>query len=316
MVLAIALLAASPCLSANAIYGRVTAPAGGAANVTVALEGAGRRLELAARRDGSFTFPGLPAGQYRVSARKGAYAAFETVRLAAGSCAEVALRMQADRRIRGRVIDADGKPAGGIAVTLLDASKILRTPSRIITPLRSPITGTDGEGRFEFRGLQPGDYYLGINLDRPISTAVPYSRVYYPGTEDLEFAETIRISEEAGVIEADLPLPPAQRERAVTGVVVWPDGRPAAGALIYLEDPYFPTRTLVPQATADPQGLFSVMCFDRTRYVLHAVSACKELAECRSAAPYEIAPGVEPSLRLVLAIPGHSALEAYKKTLQ
>jgi Carboxypeptidase regulatory-like domain len=314
------------CPAAESVFGRVVLTTGdsGIAGATVILEGAGRRLELSTRGDGGFMFPGLPPGEYRVRAEKRGYVVISQpahpVRLEANGCAEVTITAQPDRRIRGRVFNWDGKPAPLTLVTLLDASKLKTLAESaalagLPSPPASPSAWADAEGRFEFKNLQSGEYYLGVNLDRPPSKSSPYTRYYYPGTDDRETARTIRVPEDATIIDADLPLPPEQAERTLSGVVVWPDGTPAVKATLYLEDPQFPWQVNIVQGTTDEHGLFTVRCYDRTRYLLHAVSACTRVPDCRSAEPYEVIPGVEPNLRLVLTRPGHSGMEAFERII-
>ncbi len=318
--------AACPAGTGASIYGRVVqaaTPEDGLNGVKVVLEGAHRRLELIARDDGRFLFPGLPEGEYRVTAEKRGYVVSppaQPLKLDAKGCVEVNLPAQPDRRIRVRVFNSDGDPVSGVSMMVLATTKV-KTTAQLAAAAgapaqpEGPLHLTDAKGWAEFRNLDPGDYYLGVNLDRPPSQMVPYARFYYPGTEERDMASTIRIPEDGAVIEVEFALPPPQRERTLTGVVVLPDGRPAKGAMLYLEDPRFPWQAIVVRAIADDQGLFSVNCYDGTRYILYAVSACTLLADCRSAEPYEILPGVEPGLRLVLTRGGHSAMEAYQRSL-
>jgi hypothetical protein len=217
---------------------------------------------------------------------------------------------QPDRRVYGHVYQADGSPGKGIRVVLLPAGSLKM-------PAEAPVvqTASDAKGRFEMKHVPPGEYYLGVNLDRPESVILPYARVFYPGTRDPEMASTIEIGEHETVVEADLPLPPPEAETSLSGVVLWPDGRPARGATLHLEDPRFAWMINNVQATTDADGRFTVKCYDGTEYRLHAVSACTLLADCRSAQPVEIAPGVVPNLTLTLDQPGHSVMEAFRRAV-
>jgi hypothetical protein len=233
------------------------------------------------------------------------------VHLSGANCAEVVLQLRPDRRIRGHVYFSDGRPAAHVRPTLLPA-EYLKTPQLATAAVAATL---EPDGRFEFAFLAPGDYYLGVNLDRPPAPDAPFARYFYPGTEDPEMADILHIPEEGAVIDADLQLPPEQVERTLSGVVVWPDGRPAKEANLYLEDSRFPIQVNIVRATTDDQGVFSFECYDGTSYRLHAVSACGQVSECRSAEPQFIPPGVAPDLKLVLTRPGHSGAEAYQKAL-
>ena len=100
--------------------------------------------------DGRYSFRGVPAGPHRVSARVGDAAYFTTP-----SSVEVDDSHRADfgisftpARVIGRVVDADGDPAGGIGVVASRGAKGLSVTS-------------DSDGRFTIAGA-PGDYELRI----------------------------------------------------------------------------------------------------------------------------------------------------------
>jgi hypothetical protein len=57
--------------------------------------------------------------------------------------------------IEGRVLDAEGRPLSGVAVTARSSN---------LQGVRS--TSTDGDGRFILPGLPPGDYVVRAELDR------------------------------------------------------------------------------------------------------------------------------------------------------
>ena len=97
------------------------------------------------------------------------------------------------------------------------------------------------------------------------------------------------------VFEFDLALPPKQGVRLVRGMIVWPDGQPAAGVHLRLEDPRWSWQA-VPLAAAAPDasGRFEFRCLDGTHYRLHADGA-------GFSQPILIKPGTGPlDLRVVV----------------
>jgi len=298
----------------SAVRGRIVEPVrdageSGVEGAVVRLDSPGRSLEFYTHSDGAFVFPDLPAGEYRLAVDKRGYVVTAglpgILKLAAGGCVELTMRAQPDRRVYGLVTGADSKPAAGIRV-------LLQKPEYLGTTIPSGLieTYSDAAGRFAIRNVPAGLYYLGVNLDRPDVYSQPFGRVFYPGTPDPARAETIEIRNEGTVVEADLPLPPQESERTITGVVRWPDGRPAEGATLYIEDPRFPWLVGTIQAHADQNGLFTVKLFDGAPYRLHAVGPCTQVPDCRSAETVEIVPGVAPNPTLILNRPGHSSMAA------
>jgi hypothetical protein len=289
-------------------------PVAGLEGATITLDTGERHFEAVSRSDGRFLFTDLAAGSYRVQARKRGYvvvsAPEEPLRLGDGGCIEIALEARPDRRVYGHVYAADGGPGSGIRVVLLPATSLnLPAEAHVID------TSSGKDGRYEMKNVPPGKYYLGVNLDRPESGQAPYPRTFYPGTSDPEMAGMIEIGEHETVVEADLPLPGPTMERTLAGVVLWSDGKPARGATLHLEDPRFPWRIHSVLATADANGSFTVRYYEGAEYRLHAVSACSEVADCKSATPVMIAPGLVPDLTLVLDQAGHSVMEAFRRAV-
>ncbi len=297
------------------VSGHILEGPNGVEGAKVVLTGAGPERQMVTSSSGRFLFPKLPAGEYRVKVQKQGYAVIsglpDSVKLAENGCVELTIRAEPDRRVYGRVYSADGKPVIGIPVALLRVRDL-----RMATEAAMIRAQSDSAGRFAFKNVPAGEYYMGVNLDRPESFSVPYARVFYPGTTEPEQARPIQIQEGGTIVEADLQLPPPESERSISGVVTWPDGKPAKDVIIYLEDPRFNWAVSTVQATTDENGLFTVKCYAGTRNRLHAVSACKEVPDCRSAEPVEIAPGVVPNLNLILSRPGHSGMEALKQAIE
>jgi hypothetical protein len=128
--------------------------------------------------------------------------------------------------LRGRVIGPDGNPASA---------------SVELDPRRSVKTNADGS--FAFENLAPGDYML---LARPITTgrAAEHSSekeeirtevvpTYYPSAVDRSLAQSIVVHPGAGLDGYEIQLQSAEVHR-VRGIVLDPDGKPAAKAKVQL----------------------------------------------------------------------------------
>jgi len=253
---------------------------------------------------GKATFAGLPPGEYTLQwASDGYKSGDRKVQLHAQGCAEVPVYMMLDRRILGRVLTRSGLPAAKVMIEMVpvhpgpDGSSIEQATS-------------DVDGLYEFEYLRTGDFYLGVNMDRPSSPEMPYGQWYYPGTADPAGATIVHLPATPGVQTFDLFLPEPQKDRIIEGVVVWPDGRPARAGLT-LEDPRWPG--YASHAGADSDGHFLLHSFNGTLYRLHAVGGVSSISSF-SAEPVEIRPNSAPlKLRLILTRPGDSVRQEWEQ---
>src|SRR6266851_6899972 len=78
--------------------------------------------------------------------------------------------MLLDRRIVGRVLTRAGRPAAKVMIEVLPAH-----PGPNDSPIAHDSATTDVDGQYEFEYLRTGDYYLGVNLDRPPFRENPYA---------------------------------------------------------------------------------------------------------------------------------------------
>ena len=282
------------------------------AGARVTIDGPGVHESSTTDAAGRHIFSGLPPGEYRVDASLEGYVTLyelRPVQVHSKGCAEVPLPLQLDRTVSGRILTKDGLPAAGVTVEAAPT----RPRHENDLPLAADSSTTDVNGRYELRGLTTGEYYIGISLSRSPTLKNPYTRWFYPGTEDPAAAGILHVSEKAEVLRFDLTLPDPQRDRVIQGAVFWPDGRPAEGANIFLEDPRWPWQTFTVASTTDKQGRFTAHALDGTRYRIHATVLASGPV---SAEPVLIDPGGSPlDLKLVLSRKGYSPHDGLGKGL-
>jgi hypothetical protein len=224
-------------------------------------------------------------------------------------CAEVPLPLQLDRKVSGRILTRDCLPAAGVSVEAVPT----RPRHENDLPMAADSSTTDGDGRYELRHLTTGGYYLGISLSRSPTLQNPYTRWFYPGTEDPATAGILHVSDKAEVLRFDLTLPVPQHDCVIQGAVFWPDGRFAEGVNIFLEDPRWPWQTSTVAATTGKDGRFIAHALDGTRYRIHAATVANGPI---SAEPVRIDPGGNPlDLKLVLTRKGYSPRDGIGKGL-
>jgi hypothetical protein len=289
--------------------GRSQLPVLSGARVTI--DGAGVHESSATDGAGRHIFAGLPPGEYKVHASLEGYAmpdGLRPVQVHAKGCAEVALPMRLDRSVSGRVLTSEGLPASGVTVE----SVPFRPRNENELPWAADSSVTDANGNYELRHLSTGDYYLGISLTRSPTLENPYTRWFFPGTEDPSKAGILHVSDKPETQRFDLTVPARQSERVIQGLVIWPDGHPAPGVNIFLEDPRWPWQVSSVAATTDSLGHFATHCLNATRYRIHAAFGGSTSAE-----PVPIEPGASAlDLKLVLARKGYSPRDNISKGLE
>src|SRR5262245_14146237 len=161
-------------------------------------------------------------------------------------------------RVHGRVLDAEGKPLGGVEISLI--SEKWREEGEIkdgeMKSFQTLYSNSDAEGRYKIEKVAPGRYLLGVNVIRPTPQS-PYARIFYPGVSDIKQAEVIIIEPAKATGPFDLILKQKLEKRTVRGIVVWPDDTPVVGAKIELLHPDERLRRGY-DATTDERGRFTI----------------------------------------------------------
>lgn len=230
------LLAAAAVLAAaqdtatveGVVVNSVTGAGIGGASVRLMAPKAGR-YETLTDATGAFRITGIKPGDYTSIAEKNGYFGPDMILLSGtryfgpgDNPSRLRLELNPPAVIRGRVVDAKGNPAR--------ASVDLG---------RGTTVNSDAEGAFRFENLSPGRYTL---LARPkTSESIPAPGdaraemvpTYYPSVVDPALAEPIvaRAGAESSGYEIRLQSVPVYRVR---GVVLNPDGTPAAKAVVEL----------------------------------------------------------------------------------
>jgi hypothetical protein len=215
--------------------------------------------------------------------------------LAAGaSITDLTVRLWRGAVVAGVVRDPTGAPVPRVPVTAIPAKPV--TSPSILTLSNNGVT-TNEQGEFRIFGLEPGAYVVvakpssgGSQIQSlreseidalleslrrrtpppsPVAgsatspPAFDYAPVYYPAATSPALATVLRLTPGQEVTGLDLTLLRVTTA-VVSGVVLLPDGRPAAGAAVQLtaevpDGPFKPESRLELNATADAEGRFRIV---------------------------------------------------------
>ena len=280
------------------------------AGIKVTIEGVGARHQLFTDNQGQYRMPGLAQGDYDVRLdlppnlaaisrgdtvdRFGSYSGHKKLKVVDRGCIENNFTVRSNGRVGGRLTEADGKPVKEMKVDLV----------KIGDPEKGWSAWTDANGKYEFRMVQPGEYFLGINLEWVPDDRYPYPRLYYPGVAEDSTAKTIAVGDGEKLSGLDLILPPRLEERTVVGTVMLMDGRPAVGARVFFELRDEPGKSLPKNAAVDADGKFSLSLFTGRAYIIYADADQGNFTYVHSAA-IELTAGEKSSpIQFVLSQPG------------
>jgi hypothetical protein len=247
------------------------------AGVKIVVTGAGKTIETTTNDEGEYRVSGLSPGDYdafpqlpdnlaAVSNRDqrdnfGRFTGREPIRLTDLGCAETNFSVQSNGIVSGRILDAAGEPVKEAQLRLGLADD----------PDKEQWTWTDKEGYYEFVRVQPGSYLLGFNLTWAPDKDDPYPRTFYPGVKTRSEAALITVGEGERLKGYDMTVPPRLSQREVKVTVVWPDGRPAVGVMVYYE--MNDVTDLGERVETDTKGQASVTLFDNYHYIIYATVA-------------------------------------------
>jgi hypothetical protein len=284
--------------------------------VQVSLEGAGLRREAATDAEGKFQFTGLPPGTYTVKAAAPEHTEItgetKPFELLAHRCADLYFHVTWGSRIGGRVTNERGEPVKLLWVYLFPAEL---DPKEIDNFHKYPSVLTKDDGHYEFAGVAPGRYLLVVNPhNAPRVDEPPHPRTFFPGVEDPAQAEVVRVGEGEKVAGRDIRLARRLVEREVTGVVVWPDGRPAGkGVSVHLDSADISWGS-VSNTSADEQGRFTLKGWEGGTFLLTATANLED-GKQKCAGPVEVTLRGEESapVRLVIRTPYGNCLAGYQR---
>jgi 5-hydroxyisourate hydrolase-like protein (transthyretin family) len=197
--------------------------------LTVTIEGEGKRLELKTDARGYFETFDLQPGNYRISTGV-------TGKLRGGDAQTVDLRTIASVMFRtttmgslsGKVMDKEGRPPfAGLQIELLRAGE---NSGRALT-----YVNTNEDGTFVFHELLAGRYLLAVNsLGQRSLYGAPFVPSYFPKASSRAEAQVITIADGVSVEAGEFILQERYPTIALRGIVVTEDGKPIPGAYVNL----------------------------------------------------------------------------------
>jgi Carboxypeptidase regulatory-like domain len=236
----------------------------GVGGLTVTVDGPVSRSTRSAA-NGAFSFAGLPPGQYRIGVDTASSPVWEARPARpfelpnTHACHDAYVPLTLNAILEGTVVDATGKPVRNASVALrrTDALTTPRDPD-FPTFVGYATTRSDALGRYEFKGLQPGEYVVGLNLDSGPTDGSPYAPTFLAGQDGQP--EVIDFPLGGHRLLPQLVAVPTSAVE-VTGRVQWPDGRPGAGmrvrAFAHGETRFRMGRSV--DAVVDAEGRFTLM---------------------------------------------------------
>jgi hypothetical protein len=219
---------------------------------------------------------------------------------------EAILLIQSNGVIKGRLFNTEGEAVPrNVEVSLVMADSV----SKGLLSFVGSSTWTKDDGTYEFNGLLPGDYIIGLGLLHPPNWCSPYVGIYYPSASQPGEAKILHVSEGEKLNNINIHLSQPISPVKIRGTVFDSNGKAVAGAQIEILDVDFQKVVATPESNlfkTAADGAFAVTGMKNRRYQVRAFRSEKYIAGTGSQSePVEItATDPSPPLVLTLTKPG------------
>lgn len=133
---------------------------------------------------------------------------------------------------------------------------------------------TNEDGSYNFRGLPPGRYLLGFEIDSYLSIYKDQDQfvpTYFPGTKTKETSIIIELKKSQILTDKNIQLFPKLKKRKITGQVVLKNGQPLTKKIeseIYAKREGNPQSDWFGNLEIDAKGNFLLEAFEETEYLI------------------------------------------------
>ncbi len=281
-------------------------------NMLIRATSASKTFTTITEADGQYQFLDLPNGTYTITPTlepgqtydKSFYAERYVKTIGDGSCAKVDFPLRSTARLKGKVLVPKGEQFAFIPeFDVVSLQTVAAVPVGLQkTTERTGFAATvDVDGNFEIWPIAPGDYYVGININRSPTPETPFVPTYYPGVTDKTKARVVHI-EEGETKYVEMPEPVLAQKRTIQIQAVGVDGKPLSKIRVQLEDLQHPGDSMnsTADATLDANGSGTISVYSGITYHLHA-SSLGEWRRVQCAEAVTVQAGSDPiSVRFVM----------------
>ncbi len=138
--------------------------------------------------------------------------------------------LQADTKLSGRILDANGSPVRDVCIDLEPLEGRGKNGARFFDCSKA-------SGRFKMEMMPPGKYWLVARDEVTRDRVKSKSTLYYPGVRERERGTTIAVEAGKYISDLEIRLPSGEKRRKVLGRFQFADGAPVAGATVTFTSP-------------------------------------------------------------------------------